>query len=207
MAFQNKYARSMHPQIITVIVDDSVSMQGTKAKEATEAVQDFLITVQAKNMGASRGSRYLLNIAKFGCDVIQVAVAKRPEDVDITQVVFEGKSGQKKIVAGLRWAEEALNASLKYCRSLPDYFEEESPNPLCVVLTTGLENTPLDEVMQSAQALKSVPFRGGQVEVVVLGIGLRREDFATAQTIASDPAGVIKFDPNVVLERLASVRY
>lgn len=203
MGFQKNKANSLHPQIVTLIIDDSGSMQGVKAKTVTETVQDGLvITLQSSDLQAHR-FRYLLNIAKFGDDVVPLATTKIPKEVNLQDLTFEGKSGQTNIAAGLRWAKEALEQSLQHCSSFADYAEEDSPNPLCILFTDG-ENTGPD-VTQPAQALRSVPFRGGKVDVVVCGIGLEPKDFATAQAIASDPALATNIAPDRIGDFIAAV--
>lgn len=184
MAFQNK-ANALHPQIIVFVVDDSGSMQGQKSKTATEAAQDSIITLQSQNLQSHR-FRFLLSVAKFGDGVTPLEVAKKPGDVNLQNLVFDGSSGQTNIPASLQWAKHAVEESLQTCRVLPDYDEAQSPNPLVVIMTDG-ENTGSD-VGAPAQALRSVPFKGGQVDVVVCGVGLEPKDLATAQKIASDPA-------------------
>jgi uncharacterized protein YegL len=184
MGFQNK-ANALHPQIIIFVVDDSGSMQGQKSKTATEAAQDSVITLQSHNLQSHR-FRFLLSIAKFGDGVTPLEIAKKPGDVNLQNLVFDGSSGQTNIAASLQWAKQAVEESLQVCRALPDYDEAQSPNPLVVLITDG-ENTGGD-VGAPAQALRSVSFTGGQVDVVVCGVGLEPKDLATAQKIASDPA-------------------
>jgi uncharacterized protein YegL len=203
MGFQTKSANAHHPQIVTLIIDDSGSMEGSKAKQVTEAIQDgFVIELQSKDLQSSR-FRFLLNIAKFGDDVVPLAVAKIAKDVNLQALTFKGDSGQTNIAAGLHWAKEALETSLQYCRGLTDYDEEQCPNPLCILFTDG-ENTGPD-VAQPAQTLRSVPFKGGQVDVFVCGIGLDKKDFATAQAIASDPALATNIGPNDIGRFIAQV--
>src|SRR5437879_2909655 len=94
----NKKATSRTPQIVTLIVDDSDSMRGfadggkSKAQVATESIQDMVMTTQANTQG-SKGSRFFLNIAKFGDDVTPIAEAQPPGEVDLDQLVFRGDSG------------------------------------------------------------------------------------------------------------------
>lgn len=90
MPFQKlttKKATSLTPQVVTLIVDDSASMSGTKADQVTKAIQDVVITIQASNLG-SKGYRFLLNIAKCGSTVIPLAEAARPESVSLIQLIF-----------------------------------------------------------------------------------------------------------------------
>ena len=47
-----KWASVYHPQVVTLIIDDSGSMAGDKSKQAAEAVQDLVVQLQSDNQGA-----------------------------------------------------------------------------------------------------------------------------------------------------------
>lgn len=65
----SKRATSLISQIVTLIVDDSGSTPaGPKNEQATSAMRQLLMTMQSWNQGTT-GSRYFLNIAKFGTAV------------------------------------------------------------------------------------------------------------------------------------------
>ncbi len=203
MGFQKNKANSLHPQVVTLIIDDSGSMQGSKAKQVTEAVQDNLvITLQSQNL-QTHGFRFLLNIAKFGDNVTPLALASKPDEVNLNDLVFEGESGQTNMAEALRWAKEAVETALQKCRALPDYAENESPNPLCIFFSDG-ENTGSD-VTQAANALKAVRFDGGQVDVVACGIGLQQKDFPTMEAIASDVSLATNISPDRLGDFIAEV--
>src|SRR4051794_17994278 len=117
-------ATSRTPQIITLIVDDSNSMQEpaltgkSKAQIATESIQDVIITTQA-NTQSSRGARFLLNIAKFGDAVTSIAEANAPGEVNLDAVVFKGDSGWTKMAPALQWGRAAIEKAIAVCRSMP----------------------------------------------------------------------------------------
>jgi TRAP-type uncharacterized transport system substrate-binding protein len=75
-------ATALTPQVVTLIVDDSGSMSGAKAQDATEAIKNLVITMQSGNQG-STGYRFLLNIAKFGSGTTALAQAARSESISL----------------------------------------------------------------------------------------------------------------------------
>lgn len=205
MAFQKlttKKATSLTPQVVTLIVDDSGSMEGSKAEQATNAMQDLVIAMQAGNQG-SGGFRFLLNIAKFGSSTIPLAEAAKPEIVSLKDLVFTADSGGTEMADALTWASQALQKGLAECKKIAKYSQEGSPNPLVVFFSDG-ENTGGD-VGASADALKSVPFTGGMVDVVAVGIGMNQKDFPVMERIASRADLAVNIDPSQLAEFIADV--
>lgn len=196
-------ADALKPQVITLIIDDSGSMQGEKAKKATASVQDLVISLQVFNKSSS-GFRHVVNIAKFGDEPIPLAVASRPAEVNLNSLVFDGSSGRTDMPRALEWARQAVETALARCRrDIPGYKEANAPNPLCVFLSDG-ENTGGD-VSGPALALRSIPFAGGTVDVVACGIGLEAKDVPTMQAIASRPEFSANIDPSLLDEFIATV--
>jgi uncharacterized protein YegL len=195
MAFQKlsmKKATALTPQVVTLIVDDSGSMSGTKAQDATEAMKNLVITMQAGNQG-STGYRFLLNIAKFGSGVTALAEATKPELISLNSISFSGDSGGTDMPKALAWGATAVQRALDECRKVPGYSEESSPNPLVVFFSDGA-NTGGD-VTSHAQALKSVRFTSGTVDVVAVGIGMLQYDLPVMEQIASRPELAVNIDP------------
>jgi len=216
MAFQrltNRKATSLTPQVVTIVVDDSGSMTNSvidvadgankpKSSIVTSGVQDIVITIQAGNQGASN-SRFFLNIAKFGDSAIPLVEAGRPESVSLSDLTFAGDSGGTEMAAALVWAAKATQKALAECRKIPNYSEEGSPNPLVLFCSDG-ENTGPD-VAVPAQALRSISFAGGRVDVVAAGVGMNQKDFAVMEKIASKPELSVNVDPSQLSEFLAEV--
>src|SRR5262249_50213503 len=152
---------SRTPQIITLVVDDSNSMNEpvhpgkSKARLATDAIQDIIISAQA-GTHSSRAFRYLLNIAKFGDAVTPMAEASAPMDVNLDLVTFEGNSGWTNMAPALEWARTAVEKAIQSCRSSATYDEVNSPPPLVVFISDG-ENTGPNVAVAAGQ-LKSVSF-------------------------------------------------
>lgn len=204
MAFRKsaKIATANTTQVVTFIVDDSGSMQGMKAAQVTEQMKNAVTTMQSTNQGSS-GSRFLLNVCKFGDAPTGIAEAARPGDVDVDSLRFEGRSGRTDMPLALRWGREALEKALAACRANPTYNESETPNPLCIFLSDG-ENTG-DEVTAEAAGLRSVPFGGGNVDVIAVGVGMQDAHFEVMKRIASQPEYAIRIDDDDVANFLATV--
>jgi tetratricopeptide (TPR) repeat protein len=204
----NKKATARTPQVVTLVVDDSDSMQDpgedgkSKAQVATESIQDMVITTQANTQG-SKGYRFLLNIAKFGDVAAPIAEAQPPGDVDLDRLVFAGNSGWTNIAAALDWAAAALEKALAVCRALPAYDEAASPPPLVVVLSDGENTGP--EVAEAANKLRSIQFKDGAVVVIACGIGMRPEHFTVMKTVASNPEYAVNIKPSRLAEFIAAV--
>jgi len=207
MAFQKlttKKATSLTPQIVTLVVDDSGSMSHEgKATQATEAMRDLIITMQANNQGA-HGFRFLLNVAKFGSTTTPLAEASRPEAIALDQLAFAGDSGGTEMVGALSWAEGAVKTALAECKRIPGYNEEGAPNPLVFFFSDG-KNESGGDVKPAAEALRKVPFAGGAVDVIAIGIGMNPTDFPVMEQIASRPDLAVNIDPSQLAEFIADV--
>jgi uncharacterized protein YegL len=204
----SKKATSRTPQVVTLVVDDSDSMQGladggkSKAQVATESIQDMVITTQANTQG-SKGFRFLLNIAKFGDGAIPIAEAKVPGDVDLDKLVFRGDSGWTNMASALDWAVSAVEKALEVCRAQPSYDESACPPPLVVFLSDGENTGP--EIEDVSQKLRSIPFRDGKISVIACGIGMQPEHFAVMKAVASNPELAVNIKPSRLAEFIAAV--
>ena len=181
-----KEASSRHPQVVTLLIDDSWSMRElNKCVYVTESVQNLIIEIQCNNMG-SHFPRYIINIAKFANWVDPIDICANPNHIDLDKLSFEGGSGRGKNMAdALAWAAYATLKSLDMARQGSNYVEDKSPNPIVMFISDGANSG--SDPLPHAQALKSIPFQGGQVDVVVLGIGLGPDDMRIMQSIASRP--------------------
>jgi uncharacterized protein YegL len=207
MGFQKltaKKATSLTPQIVTLVVDDSGSMSNDgKATQATEAMRDLLITMQAGSQGAT-GFRFLLNVAKFGSMTTPLAEAARPEAISLDQLAFAGDSGGTDMVGALTWAAGAVNAALAECKRIPGYNEKAAPNPLVFFFSDG-KNESGGDVRPAADILRRLPFAGGAVDVVAIGVGMDASDFPVMEQIASRPDLAVNIDPSQLAEFIADV--
>jgi uncharacterized protein YegL len=198
----SKKATSTTPQIVTLVVDDSGSMEGDKARQATAALQDMVIQMQSGNLNAG-GSRFLVNIAKFGDQPTAIAMAAKPSEVDLGVLTFGGESGKTDIPLALQWASSAVTQALERCRRDALYREADSPTPLVVFFSDGA-NTG-EDVGPSAAALKSIQFQSGAVDIVACAIGMEPGDFQIMQTIASRPDLAVNIDPAKLSDFIAEV--
>jgi uncharacterized protein YegL len=197
-----KTATASTTQVVTFIVDDSGSMKGMKAAQVTEQMKNAVTTMQSNNQGSS-GSRFLLNICKFGDSPAGLAEAARPGNVNVDNLTFQGESGRTDMPRALQWARQAVEKALSECRANPTYNESETPNPLCVFLSDG-ENTGSDVAVPAA-ALRSVPFHGGSVDVVAVGVGMQDAHFEVMKQIASQPQYALRIDDDDIANFLATV--
>lgn len=208
MGDPQKRATQYTPQVVTLIIDDSGSMQGGKAKQASEAVQDLVITMQSKNLG-SGSYRFLLNIARFGDQPHPIVMAKAPGDVDLNILNFTGSSGQTNMAGALTWAADAVRQALEVCRGNPQYREHQAPNPLVVFFSDGANypetSYPAANIEPAARQIKSIPHKDGNVDVVACGIGMERQDFPIMQAIASRPDLAANIDPDHLADYIAAV--
>lgn len=206
MGFQKlttKKATALTPQIVTLIVDDSGSMSHNgKAAQATEAMKDLIITMQAGNQN-SMGFRFLLNVAKFGTTTTPLAEAARPDAISLDQLAFTGESGGTQMTGALAWATSAVQVALAECKRIPGYSEEAAPNPLVVFFSDGKNDD--GDVSQAADALRKVPFAGGCVDVIAIGVGMEAGDFPVMQQIASRPELAVNIDPTQLGDFIADV--
>jgi len=187
-----KKATSTTPQVTVIVIDDSGSMQGDPARQASEGAQQLVMEMQANNLGA-RGSRFILSIAKFGDAVAPICVAAKPDAVDMTGLNFTGDSGTTEMAEALTWAADAVEQSLAVCRRIPGYSEGDSPSPIVVFFSDGANTGP--DVTPAVKRLHTIPFQSGRVNVVAVGIGMAPTDFQIMKTIASDPDLARNIDP------------
>lgn len=195
-----KKATSKTPQVAVIVIDDSGSMQGEPARQASEGAQQLVMEMQANNIGAG-GSRFILSLCKFGDAVTPLCVAAKPDAVDMTTVDFAGDSGTTEMAAALTWAGDAIEQSLAVCRRIPGYAESDSPSPVVVFFSDGANSG--GDIMPAVSRLHSIPVQSGRVNVVAVGIGMDPKDFQIMTTIATDPDLARNINPAELQEFLA----
>lgn len=204
MAFVTKRkADQTTPQIVTLIVDDSGSMQGDKAKQATEALQDLVINIQSINLGTG-AFRYLLNIAKFGDVPTPLAEAAMPGEVDLQRLVFAGESGTTVMASALTWGAQAIQRSLDRCRQKSNFRESDAPPPIVLFLSDGANTGP--DISSAAAAVRNVQTTAGPIDVIACGIGMDAAAFSVMGTIASRPEFAVNIDPTRIAEFIAEAK-
>jgi uncharacterized protein YegL len=179
-----KTSTSAHPQTVVIVIDNSGSMKEKgKCKQVTDAIQDLVMTVQSLNQGASY-ARVMLSMCSVGDNVRELAVAAQPNDIDLNALTFEGDQGGTELHLALKWAKDALEKSLDHCRKfIPHYAEHKSPDPLLVVLTDG--EFEIEPCRPYIEALRNVQFKGGQPQILGVGVEVERRDYAALKEIAS----------------------
>jgi len=204
MAFlTKKEATATTPQIVTLVVDDSGSMQGQKAKDATTSMQDLAMSIQSGNLG-THGFRFLLNILKFGDNAVDLYVAAHPDKADLNNIIFRGDSGGTNMPGALHRSAQVTIEALNACRRIEYIKEQDSPPPVCIFFSDG-ENMvgSLADVESAAAELKSIAHKGGSIDVVAVGIGMKPEHFPVMQKIASRPELAVNIDPLKLAEFIA----
>jgi len=204
----SKKATANTPQVVTLIVDDSNSMQETvdgkksKADVASASIEDMIMSAQSQNQG-SRGFRFLFNIAKFGDQVTPVVEATSPDDVDLETLKFYGKSGWTIMADALEWAVKATEDAIVKCRKIPGFDEQNAPPPIVLFLSDGA-NTGR-ELDEAAGRLRAISFQGGPVNVISCGVGMKDEHFPVMKAVASSQELAMNIKPSQLAEFLAAV--
>ena len=204
----NKKATATTPHLVTIIVDDSNSMQGllqsgkSKSQVATDSINELVMTTQAYSLGTT-GFRFLWNIVKFGDQVTPIAEAQTPRNVNLKQLVFRGDSGWTVMAPALEWAAGALEKAIAVCRKLPVFDESNSPPPIVIFMSDG-DNTGPD-VRDAARKLRSIQFGGGPVTVIACGIGMHEEHLEILRSIASSPEFAMNINPSLLPDFIAAV--
>jgi uncharacterized protein YegL len=207
-ALTNKKATANTPQVVTLLVDDSNSMQEladggkSKADIASASIEDMIMSAQSQNQG-SRGFRFLFNISKFGDDVTPLVEARSPDDVDLETLKFFGKSGWTNMADALEWGVKATEKAIAKCRKLPVFDEPNTPPPVVLFLSDG-NNTGKD-VREAAERLCAISFQGGPVSVIACGVGMLDEHFPVMKAIASNEELAMNIRPSQLAEFLAAV--
>lgn len=94
---------------------------------------------------------------------------------------------------GLVWAAQSVKNALAECRKITGYAEERSPNPLVVCVIGDGDNTK-EDIVESAQALKSMAFTGGSIDVVAVAVGTDQNKLPILERIASRVEFVVTID-------------
>jgi uncharacterized protein YegL len=210
----NRRATAITPQIVTVIVDDSGSMRETasgggrqssdhKHQLCSQGLRDMVISLQSGNQN-SRGSRFAVNIAKFGTEIQEIVCAASPDDVLLSQLDLNGGMGGTEMIHALNWAHRAVNIALTKVRAIANYAEARSPTPLVVFMSDGDNNGP--DISEAAERLKSIRFGDDRtIDIVAAGIGMDAKDFKVMEAIASRSSLAANIEPACLSEFIAGI--
>lgn len=121
----------------------------------------------------------------------------------MNKLVFTADSGGTGMAGALVWAGQSLQKALADCKKIPGYSEDACPNPLGLFFSDGENTGPAPGL--PARALKNIPFSGGSVDVVAIGIGMDQKDFAIMEAKAARPGLTGNIDAQEVAEFIADV--
>ena len=195
MAETQKLATSYSPQILVFLVDNSGSMSDPgvdkttpKCETATEALRQVVMQLQADSVNAG-ANRYFVSIAAFGDEVVPLAEAKGPLEIeDVESIQLDGNGGYTRMAAALEWAQQAVTGSLVIMRNtVSGYVEERTPAPVVILVTDGDNTDKEHDPVAAAGSLRAIHFEGDTVRVVAAGIAMQDEHFELMRRVASSP--------------------
>jgi hypothetical protein len=172
-----KHVSALTPQIIIVAIDDGPVMRSKNGEIVTEILQDFVISLQAHDMDTpavrrderkGRGIRYITSVAKIAQDVTSIVEVAAPADIELRALLLRGWSSRLHWEQALSWSSRVLKSSLHHCRGIQGYREKDAPNPLCVCVLGS--NDDSEGIANRTGSLSSIPFVGGQVDIVICSV-------------------------------------
>ncbi len=181
-----RQARQSRPQVVCILADNSGSMQGEKARAATEGIREMIMECQTKGPQGVERSYFKILLIRFdsdaqidpNCDMTPV------RHLDPQTVEILGDGGQTNITAALQLAVDRLKPYMQGLQNHPEHAEH--PLPLVLLFSDGEHNVgPAPQPV--ASELKSLKLDGEPVVVVSAGVavGDGRPDENTLREIAS----------------------
>jgi uncharacterized protein YegL len=162
-----------NPMPICLLADDSQSMAGEPAAEATEAIRDFVTLLQSSC--AARGSFFHLFLVKFG-DFPKVLFDHCPIlEVDPKQIELDGTSGGTDVAGALALAHRRFSTSASSASSVP---------PLVLLYSDGRPTGP--DPMPVSQQIKTLDYAAGQHPLLVT-CGFGEADDTLLRGLATSP--------------------
>ncbi|MCP5518849.1 MAG: VWA domain-containing protein [Verrucomicrobiales bacterium] len=159
---------------ICLLADDSQSMAGQAAAEATEAIRDFVALLQSSCAG--RGSCFRLLLIKFGDFPTVLSDSLPILDLDPQRIEIAGTSGGTDIAGALELAGRRFSTSASAAGALP---------PLVLLYSDG-RPTGADPLPVS-QEIKAMAYPAGQHPLLVTcGFGEADETLLRSLATSSD---------------------
>jgi len=181
-----RQARQSRPQVVCILADNSGSMQGDKARAATEGIREMIMECQTKGPQGVERSYFKVLLVKFSneaqidpsCDMTPV------RQIDPQTIEIRGDGGQTNITAALQLALDRLKPYMQGLQNHPEHGEH--PLPLVLLFSDGEHNVGAPPQSVAAQ-LKSLRLDGESVVVVSAGVavGDGRPDETTLREIGS----------------------
>jgi uncharacterized protein YegL len=181
-----RQARQSRPQVVCILADNSGSMQGEKARAATDGIREMVMECQTRGPQGAERSYFKLLLIRFSndaqidpnCDMTPV------RHLDSQTIEIRGDGGQTNITAALQLALDRLKPYMQGLQAHPEHAEH--PLPLVMLFSDGEHNVgPAPQAV--AAELKSLKLDGDPVVVVSAGVavGGSQPDEATLREIAS----------------------
>lgn len=181
-----RQARQSRPQAVFMLADNSYSMQGEKAKAATQGVRDMITEAQTKGPPGLERSYFTLALIPFsgtaqvypGCDMTPVRL------IDPLTIEILGNGGGTSISAALQLALDRLKPYMQSLQEHPEHAEH--PLPLVLLYSDGGHNTGAPPQPVAAD-IKNLKLDGEPVVIVCAGVavGKGHPDETTLREIAS----------------------
>lgn len=156
------------PMHMVLIVDDSGSMEGDPALQATNAIHAWVNELHVACRGTMPYFRF--SLVSFGSNTHIIAENVNILEVDITGFILAGKSGTTQMATALNTARELLqrdNATASFCPPFVFLFTDGRP--------TNERGDPTYEAsqdtIQAASLLKALPRPCGSPFLITLGYG------------------------------------
>ncbi len=159
--------KTYNEQPVHLLPDDSGSMSGTKAKEATTAMK----TLMSELADPRNKDGFRIDVIRFGSNATLECVAVPPESVNVS---ITGSSGGTN-------AAPALELALQYERSFVSRPERRRVPGVVVIMSDG----HLGDTARAVRAANELKDAG--VTIIAIGFG-SDADTATLQRIATSPA-------------------
>jgi uncharacterized protein YegL len=170
------------PMHMVLVADDSGSMKGAPAADATRAIHAWVNELYVKTRGKKPYFRF--SLVSFGSAPAVVAEAMDVRDVDVTSFVLAGDAGSTNLTDALMTVRQILardGATAEHCPPFVFLFTDGRPTD-----PTGKMNDAAAQTAQdAASALKMLPLACGSPFIVTLGFGAVVDAFL--QQLASAP--------------------
>lgn len=170
----SRQARQASPQAVFIVVDNSGSMRGAKAKAATKGIREMLMCCQSKGPHGRDRSYFKLMLIRFGdrAEVVENCNMTPVRHIDPQFVDVSGNGGGTNLTAALELTCDALIRYQDDFEARPN--RADHPLPLVVLFSDGRNG--YGRPASVIEHLKSLRFDGEPVPIAVAGVALKEND-------------------------------